>query len=154
MVSVQYHNSGSGPIPKTLRKDLTFSPFVLPSGSDKYTASSYKFTTTEDKVHVLSYVIRADDGTSVSVSEYPQPSQFTDIPEYKDRFLTNVVQQYDSVQTSNGTIYLGKLSKDNNRQLGVMLERGLLVLMSPDKDLKNTQWHSIGEQLEIQKVIN
>ncbi len=92
------------------------------------------------------------DGNTVTVSEYSQPPEFTEIPEYKNRFLSNVINQYDTVQTSNGTIYLGRATKQDKKQLALMIERGLLVFMSPDKDLANAQWRSIGDQFEIQKI--
>lgn len=142
----------TSPIPAQIRSQLTFSPFVLPNNSG-YVTTDYKFNAAEDKVHILSYLVTSKDVT-VSVSEYTQPPEFTDIPEYKDRFLSNIAKQYDTVQTSNGAIYLGRQALQNNKQLGVMIERGLLVFMSPDKDLDSTQWRSLGDQLEIQKIKN
>lgn len=145
-----YVTRDDNPIPDNIQSQLTFSPFVLPSGSKEYSTSDYTFTTPEEQVQVLSYVIRLQDST-IAVSEYTQPPEFIDIPEYKDRFLTNIAKQYDTVPTANGTIYLGRLSRQNDKQLAVMLERGLLVFMSPDKDLTPSQWRNIGDQLEIQK---
>lgn len=144
----------TSPLPRDIRFALTFSPFVLPDGTKKYTTSDYKFSTAEDNVQILSYVIHTDEAIAISVSEYTQPQQFTDIPEYKDRFLTNVAKQYDTVQTSNGVIYLGRMTLQNNKQLGVMLEKGLIVFLSPDKELDKAHWRNLGDQLELQKVIN
>lgn len=140
-------------LPIEISSTLTFSPFVL-SKSQEFTASDYKFSTAENNIQILNYVIKTFDGTTITLSEYTQPPEFTEIPEYKDRFLTNVAQQYDTVQTANGTIYLGRLAKQKNRQLGVMLERGLIVFMSPDKPLDKTQWRALGDQLYIQKITN
>lgn len=138
------------PIPQQIRSQLTFSPFVLPSNTNNYSATDYKFSTAEDKVQILSYLIHSKNST-ISVSEYPQPLEFTEIPEYKDRFLTNIINQYATVTTANGVIYLGRAVKQNNKQLAIMIERGLLVFMSPDKDLEQTEWRNLGDQLEIQK---
>lgn len=143
----------TNPIPPQIKSQLTFSPFVLPSSTKDYSATDYKFTTAEDKVQILSYLIHAESVT-ISVSEYPQPQEFTEIPEYRDRFLNNVAKQYDTVQTANGTIYLGRLERQNDKQLGILIEKGLLVFMSPDKKLDPSQWRNLGNRLEIQKIIN
>jgi hypothetical protein len=150
----RYLTRDTNPIPSQMRSELNFSPFILSTDLKQYTTTDYKFSTAEGKVQILSYVLRTADGTAISVSEYPQPSEFTDIPEYKDRFLTNVIKQYANVQTANGTIYLGRLPKQENRQLGIVLERGLIVFLSPDKELGEAQWHQLGDSLEIQKVSN
>lgn len=149
-----YATRDTGPLPSQVRAELTFSPLVLPPGTKDYTAADYKFSTAEGKVQILSFLIRTKNGTTISLSEYTQPPEFTEIPEYKDRFLTNVAKQYATVQTSNGTIYLGRMPRQNNKQLAVLLERGLLVFMSPDKELSHAQWRNLGDQLEIQRVTN
>ena len=140
-------------LPARVQSQLSFSPFVISDSTHTYTASDYKTSKPEGQVQILSYVVHlpAKAGT-VSISEYTQPSQFTDIPEYKSQFLTNVINEYDSVQTSNGTIYLGHATKQNNAQLGFMLERGLVVFLSPSHSLSDKQWHDLGERLVIQKV--
>lgn len=148
-----YINRDTNPIPRQLRSQLTFSPFVIPVDSKDFLTSNYKFSTAEGKVQILSFLIKYQNNT-VSVSEYSQPPQFTDIPEYKNQFLTNVINQYSSVSTASGTIYLGKAVKQNNKQLALMIERGLLVFLSPDKKLTDAQWRSLGDQLEIQKTDN
>lgn len=146
-------NRDISPIPPEIRTQLTFSPFVLPKAAKNYTTSDYKFSLAEDKVQILSYRINLD-GNAITVSEYPQPSEFSEIPEYKDRFLTNIAKQYDTVQTSNGTVYLGRLARQNDKQLGIILERGLVVFMSPDKEIEPSKWRNLGDQLEIQKVVD
>jgi hypothetical protein len=143
----------TSPIPSQIRTQLNFSPFVLPDGTKEYSVTDYKFSTAEDKVQILSYLIHLENST-ITLSEYPQPPEFTEIPEYKDRFLSNVINQYDTVQTANGMIYLGRAVKQNNEQLAIMIERGLLVFMKPDKELDSTQWRNLGDLLEIQKITN
>lgn len=147
-------STNPSPIPQSIRQNLTFSPFVIPTDTKNFTTTDYKFVAAEGSVQIFSSVIRSKDGPIVTVSQYTQPKEFVEVPEYKERFLTNVAKQYDTVQTSNGTIYLGRETLQNNKQLAVMLERGLIVFMSPDKELDNAQWRNIGDQLEIQKVIN
>jgi len=140
-------------IPEDIRTQLTFSPFVIPNNTKNYSTADYKFSTAEDKVKILSYATKLEDSI-ISVSEYPQPPEFTEITEYKDRFLSNIINQYDTVQTVNGTIYLGRATKQDNKQLGVMIERGLLVFMSPSQDLDSNAWRNFGDKLEIQKIDN
>jgi hypothetical protein len=141
------------PLPKAIRSELTFSPLVMPKTSKTFTTSDYKFDTVENNERILSYNIHFND-TTVTVSEYTQPSEFSEIAEYKDRFLSNVIKQYATVQTSNGTLYLGRLSKQNDKQLAIMIEKGLLVFLSPSKDVDEAQWRNLGDQLEVQKVTN
>ena len=148
-----YISRDVSPIPAPIRSQLTFSPFVVPKNSHSYATSDYTFNTVENNERILSYIIQLNPG-SVTVSEYVQPAAFSEIPEYKDRFLSNVIKQYATVQTSNGTIYLGRLSKQNDRQLAIMIEKGLLVFLSPNKDLDEVQWRKIGDQLEVQKITN
>lgn len=153
VVGYRYVTRDTSPIPPTLRAQLTFSPFVLPKESKTYTTTDYKFSTAEGNVQILSYLIHLNNST-ITVSEYAQPSQFAEIPGYKDSFLSNVIQQYATVQTSNGTIYLGRLPRQNNQQLAIMVERGLLVLMSPNKEINGPQWRTLVEQFEIEKIAN
>jgi len=148
-----YMTRDTSPIPSQIQKQLTFSPFVLPSNTNNYSATDYKFNTTEGNNRILSYNIKTNNITIV-VYEQPQPPQFVEIPGYKDSFLNNVAKQYDTVATSNGVIYLGRLSRQNNKQLGIMLEKGLLVFLYPNKELDQAHWRMLGNQLEIQKIGN
>jgi hypothetical protein len=153
IIGYRYAMRDTSPIPAAIRSQLTFSPFILTDNTKAYTTSDYKFNTAEANVHILSYVIHTKDVT-ITVSQYTQPSEFSEIPEYKDRFLSNVIKQYGTVQTSNGTVYLGRLPRQGNKQLALMIEKGLLVLMSPSRDIDEAQWRNLGDQLEVQKIIN
>lgn len=144
-------NRDTNPIPVALRTSLEFSPLVIPTTVNTIITSDYKYSPTENPdVSVLSFILQTQD-QSITVSEYVQSPEFTDIPEYKNQFLTNVIQQYDTVQTANGTIYLGRLEKQSNEQLAVMLENGLVIFMKPDSDIDATLWRRIGDQLVVQK---
>jgi len=148
-----YITRDTNPIPKDIRSKLTFSPLAIPVYAKTYSVTDYKFTTSENNTQTLSYSIRTNNN-SISLSQQQQPQAFVEIPEYKNRFLDNVAKQYDTVQTANGTIYLGHLSKQNNKQLGIMLEKGLLIFINPDKEMDKAQWRDLGDQLEIQKKSN
>lgn len=146
--------SGPSPIPESISERLTFSPFVIPDDTEDFTATSYKLGGENDDLPVFSYVIRSADGKhSITVSQYTQPAEYSDIPEYKTQFLSNIAKQYATVQTSNGTLYLGRQSKQGNKQLAIMLERGLLVFFAPTTgDVDEATWRKLGDALELQKI--
>ena len=141
-------NRDTNPVPQDIRPALTFSPLVIPTTNESITSTNFRLTRGEDDTQILSYTILFEE-TEVLFSSYIQPPQFTEIPEYKDRFLTNIVLQNGTVPTANGTIYLGQLSKQDNQQIGVMLEYGLLVFMQPERPLDDTQWRRLGEAFEV-----
>lgn len=141
----------TNPVPLAMRSQLTFSPFVIPKDNETYTTSDYRLTKAEDDTLILSYTITGA-GSSVEVSQYTQPLQFIDIPEYKDRFLTSVLQQSGTIPTANGTVYVGQLTKQDNQPLGVMLDKGLIVFLRPTEALEETEWRRLGETLSIQKM--
>jgi hypothetical protein len=132
-------------LPASVSQQLTFSPFVATSNS-KQTVSRYQVSKVENGTQTLTYHI-ATSGSDVTVTQYVQPSQFTDIPNYKEQFLSNIINQYATVQTSSGVIYLGRADKQNNHQIGVMLEKGLLLFLNPTEELSEEQWRSIGNSL-------
>lgn len=138
-------------IPAPIRQDLTFSPLIITLNNDDYKATSYKLSDITDGVQLLSFVVTTGTKT-VTVSEYAQPPQFSEIPEFKQRFLDNIIRQYATVQTANGTLYLGKQVKQNDKQLGVMFERGLIVLFNPETELTQAEWRRLGDQFDIQKI--
>lgn len=146
---------GPSPIPESISSKLNFSPFIIPESNEEFTTRSYKLgSENSDAVPVFSYIITSADAKhSITVSEYTQPAEYSDIPEYKTQFLSNIAKQYATVQSSNGTIYLGRQSKQNNKQLAVMLERGLLVFFAPTTgDVDEATWRALGDALEIQKI--
>lgn len=149
----QYLERQAARIPATIRQDLTFSPFVITLDNKNYKATNYKLAEVEEGVQLLSFIVHFE-GKNVTVSEYIQPPQFTEIPEFKQRFLDNAIRQYATVQTANGTIHLGKQVKQNDRQLGIMLERGLIVMFNPEKELTQAEWRRLGDQFDIQKISN
>lgn len=153
IANYEYLQRQAARIPESIRTELRFSPYVLPLGTQEYKTTDYKLAEPENNVQLMSYVITSENA-KVTISQYVQPPQFTDIPEYKDRFLSSIVKQYGTVPTANGMIYLGRQEKQSNKQLAIMIERGLIVLMNPDKDLTDQQWRNIGELLEIQKINN
>lgn len=138
------------PVP-TWQSELNFSPFLISNNASGYTESDHKVSVSEEEVKILSYVVTTPQ-TTVTISEYPQPPQFNDIPEYRDRFLNNIASQYKTVQTASGVIYVGKMVKQGDKPLGVMLERGLIVFMNPARELSDTEWRELGDLLEIKKI--
>lgn len=140
-------------IPAPVRSELTFSPFIVTLDNRDYTATDYKLSAVDTDVQLLSFKV-SFEGKAVTVSEYVQPPQFVEIPEFKERFLNNVIKQYATVQTANGTVYLGRQVKQDDRQLGIMLERGLIIMFNPDQELSQAEWRRLGDQFDIQKITN
>ena len=138
------------PIPVDMREKLTFSPLVIPLENQSYKTSDYSLTRSEDGTQILTYSISYAD-SAIKLSQYVQPPEFSEIPEYKDRFLSNIIKQQEVVQSSNGAIYLGTLALEKS-QIGVMLERGLIVLIKPDNPLEAADWRKLGENLQVQKI--
>lgn len=143
------------PIPESIQAELTFSPLIIPEDNEDFTSRSFKLgSENSDAVPVFSYIIDTTDGKhSITVSQYTQPAEYSDIPEYKTQFLSNIAKQYATVQSSNGTIYLGRQSKQNNKQLAVMVEKGLLLFFAPTTgDVDESTWRKLGDTLELQKI--
>lgn len=145
----RFFTQSNNPIPAAISNHLSFSPFVIPKNNQHYTTDTYSVATPDKGTQVLTYKIHTKDGATVTVSQYVQPSQFTEIPEYRNKFLSDVIKQSDSTQTSNGTVYLGHINQ-TNAQVAVMLEKGLLVFMNPDHALDTTIWRELVNQLVIQ----
>lgn len=137
-------------LPSGVSQNLTFSPLVAVSNS-KQSVRNYHLSKTEDGTQTLTYLI-AIAGSTVTVTEYTQPSQFTDIPNYKEQFLSNVINQYATVPTANGVIYLGRADKQNNHQIGVMLEKGLLLFLNPSNELSEQTWRAIGNSMRVENT--
>lgn len=137
-------------VPASVRSDLSFSPLV-PTGNSVKT-SDYKLGTAEDGTQTLGYVVTANE-VRVVVNQYPQPKQFIDVPEYKERFLSSVVNQTNAVQTANGVVYIGRTDTDN-RQIAVMIERGLLIFFNPASELPDETWRTIGDSMTVEKTTN
>ena len=137
------------PLPSDIQNTISFSPLIVPGSNDNFSAHDYRYGPDETGQNILTYTVKNSSGTNIFVSQYPQPPQFVEITDYKEQFLNNVAQQYDTVQSSNGVIYLGRLTKLQNRQLGVMLDKGLLIFISPQSDLSSDEWRLLGNSLEI-----
>ncbi len=140
------------PIPTEVSNALTFSPLILPNYVTDYTTSNYQIGTGENQEQFFTYDIHGPNDTIVSVTESRQPPEFSEVAEYKDRFLTNVVMQTSSISTAGGTLYLGRQARQADKQLAVMLERGLLIFMNPSRPLDESTWRDIADQLEIQRM--
>lgn len=149
LASFLFFKHTSLPLPADVESKLTFSPFVPANGNKRISISGSTVTKLENGTQLLTYTLRMDD-TAITVTQSVQPTQFTDIPQYKEQFLSNIINQYASFQTSNGTIYLGRVVKQNNKQVGIIVERGLLVFLNPNQDLSESQWRTIGDALAVQ----
>lgn len=142
------HNRAN-PLPDTIKNSISFSPVLINQNDKAYITSDYATSRAEDGTLILSYTITLENQTTVALSQYVQPNEFTEITDYRERFLNNVIQQSETVQSAGGVIYLGQLAKQDNQQIGVMLEHGLIVFMRPSEDLDAATWRRLGETLEV-----
>lgn len=150
MGTLLYFTRDRSPIPAEQRSELTFSPLIIPKDDREIVSSNFVVAPSEDgATQLLTHSLRFNN-TDILVSQYPQPPEFIEIPEYRERFLNNVVRQEQVVQTVNGTIYLGTLAKGDDSQIAVMLEKGLIVFMKPNEPLGQTSWRTIGDRLVVQ----
>jgi hypothetical protein len=138
-------------LPVSIQRQLPFSPLALSRAGD-FRADTYKYDSATD---ILSFKVHGLGNQQVVIAEQTLPSQFTEISGYQDQFLQNVIQQTETVQTSNGTVYLGHPSKQPAQQVAVIIGRGLLVFMTPQGSttLSVSEWRALAEQLDIQKIL-
>lgn len=140
----------TGPIPQAIAGQLDFTPFVIRADATGYKQASFKYASVESDTKILSYIISLPNGTTVIASEYPQPPEFYEIQDYKAKFLEN--KSEDTVLTDNGTIYLSHPEKQKDTQIGLMLEKGLILFFNPSKNLDKTEWRALGNNLTIQRT--
>lgn len=151
LVSVTLFRNAAKPLSKDVSQTLSFSPLV-PDRNSGLKPSNTTLSRTEDGTQLLSYSLVVDT-IKLAVSENVQPSQFDEVPEYKNRFLTNVINQYATIQTAGGTIYLGRSEKQNNKQIALILDKGLMVFLNPESELTDQQWRTVGDSLVVDKTI-
>lgn len=139
------------PLPTAVSSRLNFSPLIVTPTESSPVTDNYKLSTAEEGVLLLSFIIHLSDNRIVTVSEYPQPSQFNDVPDFRDKFLENVIQKTMSVSSASGTLMLGRMAKQENRQMAVMLENGLVVFLVPSSELTEDEWRALGDSLSLLK---
>ena len=140
-----YFQKNTSAIPADISDSLEFSPFVINQNAKGYTASSYKYAPMEDSTKVFSFVVTLPGGNTVTVSQYPQPPQFNEVADYKAKFLEN--KSEDTVPVSAGVIHLSRPEKQQQKQIGLMLERGLIVFLNPTANLSKAEWRDVGNAL-------
>ena len=142
-------NRPASPLSADLQCSLPFSPYIIPKDNTSYYTYNYHATNAEGQAKILSFDIITPDNITVTLSEYPQPPQFSSTNGYKAQFLSSVIQQYATIKSKSGTLYLGRATGAGDKQVAAMTEHGLLVLMSSSKDMNNSQWSQLGDQLVI-----
>jgi len=141
--------SAASVLPTDISRDITFSPLV-PANSSNYKATDYMIGKNESGAQILTYNLYSPAQKKVVISEQSQPQEFTDIPEYKDKFLEN--KKDATVASASGTIYLFRGTKQTNKEAGLMLENGLLIFLNPETPLSKDEWRAIGDQLSLQRI--
>jgi hypothetical protein len=122
-------------IPAVIRQQVT-STILIPSG-DK--SSIIRDTAKYDPANkLLTFrTVLAQDGTTATIAEQVTPNQFSDIPQYSDRFFEQV-GEYQHFDTAVGTVHLLK-PKGVSGAAGINT-KGTLMFVTPDKALSEDQW--------------
>ena len=139
-----------GPIPQDVVAKLDFTPIVVDKNAEQYKASDYQYTAMEDGIKRLVFNVTLDQNKTAIFTEEPQPPQFYDIAEYKNKFLENKSEQ--TVNTDMGVIYLSRPENQKGKYIGLMLEKGLIVFINPSQDLTKEEWRALGNALTTQKT--
>ena len=129
---------GKQPIPGSIKSQLS-STLLAPTAAG-YTGSHD--TAKYDSSHkLLAFKVTIPGGHSVTVSESPSPSQFTDITGYFNQFI-NDLGEYENFGTVNGTVYLTHPKNAPQTQVAVLNTDGTLMFVKPDNNISDDQWHA------------
>ena len=121
-------------ISPTIAKKLTSTLFI-PGGETSVDRTSAKYDSPNS---LLSYKATYAN-VSLTVSEQPSPSTFSDVPASYDKFTADL-GQYEQFDSRLGSVHLVRLVKENNHQVAVMNAQGTLMFVKPDKELTTDQW--------------
>lgn len=139
-----------GPIPAEIASQLDFTPIIISKESAEYKVAKYEYGSMEDGIKRLVFEVTLPGNKKATFTEETQPSQFYDVAEYRTKFLETKSEQ--TVITDIGVIHLSKPEKQNNRHIGLILEKGLMIFINPTTELTNEEWRSLGNVLTTQKT--
>ncbi|MBW4061803.1 hypothetical protein HJC99_04515 [Candidatus Saccharibacteria bacterium] len=126
------------PIPGPIKKQVT-STLLMPRGAGAVVdRQSVKYDSAQK---LLTFNV-AYAGTSIVVSQQPTPDQFVDIPAVYTKLIDSLVN-YQSFDTSIGTVHLTQPKQLNGKQAAVLNTMGTLMFAKPDKNLSDDQWRSL-----------
>lgn len=140
----------SVPLPRAITSELEFTPIVVRADASGYTSESFEYSAVEDDARVLSYKVNLPSGNHLTVTQYPQPPQFIEIADFKSKFLETKSEQ--TVLVELGIIHLYHPEKQQSKQIGLMLEKGLLLFFNPDQNLDQAEWRAFGNSLTVQRL--
>ena len=134
-------------IPNVIKSQLQ-TTLLIPTGT-KYNGihDSAKY---DSNKKLLTYRVVVDNQPTITISEQPAPSTFTDIPAYYPKFLTDL-GDYESFGTIAGTVHLAHPPKAIDTTVGVMFASGTLLFAKPDSNLTDAQWRSFFKDLVAAK---
>lgn len=138
------------PIPSSVSKQLSFSPFALsPSRANGATAKSFRYDKSQS---VFSFVLTTANHHTFTVSEQASPQNFSDIPTLYTKLLDGL-NQFDTVSTFNGTLTLTRPS--GGGEAGVLNDKGVLMFIrSASGSVSKDEWKQVTEMLDIDKLNN
>jgi hypothetical protein len=125
-------------IPAAIARQTNFVLFYPREEPDiKIQTSSIKYSTS---IKQFSFIVNYQ-GRSITFAEQTTPEQFTDIPAYKDAFLTKL-GSYETFENSIGRVDLTR-PKETKNQVAVMISKGTLVFAQTNRDMTEDQWREL-----------
>lgn len=134
------------PIPLTIARQLSFSPFLVTKDSGARVLSQ-KYDPTSQ---VYFFVIQTVDGNKYTVSEQSTPVNFSEIPELYTKLLDGL-HKYDTVETINGTVSLAHPGQGQAE--AILNEKGVLMFVRSDSgEVSKATWKRVIESFDIYKL--
>lgn len=123
------------PIPGPVKAQVSTTLLAPQGGGYAVDRQSAHYDT---KLQLLSYTAKAGNAT-VTISEQPEPSQFSDITGYYQQVLTGM-NQYASFGSTQGTVYLTKPGQANGLQVAVLDTKGTLMFAKSTAPWSQDDW--------------
>ena len=135
------------PVPERIQDQLDFlvlypsvaDDVVVDKGSMKYDAST----------GVLSFIVQTY-GVANTITQQATPESFNDIPQYYTKTVERM-NGYSSFDSAIGRVDLTRPSDLGGDQIAVMNTKGVLLFAHPEKDLTQSQWRKIFNNMEVVK---
>jgi hypothetical protein len=96
---------------------------------------------------VLRYQVRAFNG-NLTINQQPAPVSFINNPSQYDD-LTHSLNQYQTLETHLGTMYLARPKDLAGRQVAVLNTAGTLIFIYPSFELGTQQWTRLFSGLSL-----
>jgi hypothetical protein len=146
LLGVTLHRPTSSMIPANIQKQLSFVLYVPDDKDAVIERSSIHYANGDG---VLSYTVGYNPAhAEITITQQATPSVFTDVPQYYPTLLDRL-NQYASLGTINGTVYLTKPTELKGQQQAVLNDNGTLLFAHPgNRNLSNDDWRRFFNSLQ------